>query len=281
VTGADLVVGTSAGAAVAAQIGSGLALDALFARQTDPALQAREISVTLDAEQMAADFAELMTGVTSAEDMQQRIGAYALKAQTVPAAHRRAAIATRLPARDWPARRIQLVAVDAETGATRVFDRESGASLLDAVAAICAVPGIWPPVEIDGRHYVDGGIRSADNADLASGYGRITVVSPLGFDPPFPSPMPPLRGRRRPSLPRRGGDCDHAGRSVPGRHERQPARPGDQDAGRARGPGAGQGRAARSRSGTLRRLADPAAVRPAQRRQPERPLPERPDSCSY
>src|ERR1035441_8892703 len=79
VTGADLVVGTSAGAAVAAQIGSGLALDALFARQTDPALQAREISVTLDAEQMAADFAELMTGVTSAEDMQQRIGAYALK----------------------------------------------------------------------------------------------------------------------------------------------------------------------------------------------------------
>jgi NTE family protein len=42
VTGADLLVGTSAGAAVAAQVGSGLSLDALFARQTDPALQARE-----------------------------------------------------------------------------------------------------------------------------------------------------------------------------------------------------------------------------------------------
>jgi NTE family protein len=40
VTGADLLVGTSAGAAVAAQVGSGLPLDALLARQVDPAPQA-------------------------------------------------------------------------------------------------------------------------------------------------------------------------------------------------------------------------------------------------
>lgn len=43
VTGADVIIGTSAGAAVAAQVGSGLPLDALFARQVGPALQAREI----------------------------------------------------------------------------------------------------------------------------------------------------------------------------------------------------------------------------------------------
>lgn len=54
VTGADLLVGTSAGAAVAAQVGSGLSLDALFARQTEPALQAREISAEVDMQEVAA-----------------------------------------------------------------------------------------------------------------------------------------------------------------------------------------------------------------------------------
>jgi NTE family protein len=56
VTGADLIVGTSAGSAVAAQVGSGLSLEALFARQTDRALQSREIAVELDVAKMAAEF---------------------------------------------------------------------------------------------------------------------------------------------------------------------------------------------------------------------------------
>ena len=63
-------------------------------------------------------------------------------------------------------------------------------SLVDAVAASCAVPGIWPPVTIGGSRYMDGGVRSPDNADLAAGFGRITVISPLGFDSPIPSPLP-------------------------------------------------------------------------------------------
>src|ERR1039458_6901587 len=54
---------------------------------------------------------------------------------------------------DWPSRRMLLVAVDAETGQTRVFDRQSGVELIDAVAASCAVPGVWPPVSIGGRRY--------------------------------------------------------------------------------------------------------------------------------
>ena len=190
VTGADLIVGTSAGAAVAAQVGSGLPLDALFARQVDPALQAREIPAELDMDKLAAEFTELLAGVTSAADLQRRVGAYALAARTVPEADRRAAVGSRLPSPDWPARRILLVAVDAETGEMRVFDRESGVNLVDAVAASCAVPGIWPPVSIGGRRYVDGGVRSSDNADLAAGSAEIVVLSPLGLDSPFPSPMP-------------------------------------------------------------------------------------------
>jgi len=190
VTGADLLVGTSAGAAVAAQVGSGLSLGSLFARQVDPALQAREISVEVNMTEVAAEFAALLAGATSAQDIQRRVGAYALAASTVSEADRLAAVGSRLPSPQWPARRLLLVAVDAQTGETRVFDRDSGADLVDAVAASCAVPGIWPPVTIGGHRYVDGGIRSSDNADLASGHARIVVLSPLGADSPFPTPLP-------------------------------------------------------------------------------------------
>ena len=190
VTGADVIIGTSAGATVAAQVGSDLSLDELFARQTQPALQSREIPVELDLDKLAADWGEIMTGVTSGEEMLRRAGAYALAADTVPEAKRRAVIESRLPSRAWPTRRVQLVAVDAETGQPYVFDSQSGAELVDAVAASCAVPGIWPPVTIGGRRYIDGGVRSSHNADLAEGSGRIVIISPLGYDSPIPSPMP-------------------------------------------------------------------------------------------
>jgi NTE family protein len=190
VTGADLIIGTSAGAAVAAQVGSGLSLDALFARQVDPALQAREIPAKLDLDKVAADWAEFVAGASSFEEALRRLGAYALAADTVPEAERRAVIESRLPSHEWPSRRIVLVAVEAETGETVEFDSESGASLVDAVAASCAVPGVWPPVTIGGRRYIDGGFRSSDNADLAGGSERIVVISPLGFDSPIQSPVP-------------------------------------------------------------------------------------------
>ncbi|MDT7726156.1 MAG: hypothetical protein QOI21_2732 [Actinomycetota bacterium] len=189
VTGADLIVGTSAGSAVAAQVGSGLSLDELFARQADPAVQAKEIRVQLDMAAFAAGFGTLVAGVSSAEEARRRVGAFALTAETVPEAERLAAIASRLPSLEWSRRRILLVAVDAESGEPRVFDRESGVELVDAVAASCAVPGIWPAVTIGGRRYIDGGVRSSDNADYAAGSRRVVVISPFGIDGPSLSPM--------------------------------------------------------------------------------------------
>ena len=59
-----------------------------------------------------------------------------------------------------------------------VFDASSGVSLLDAVAASCAVPLVWPPVPINGTTYVDGGIRSPANADLAEGADVVVVLAP-------------------------------------------------------------------------------------------------------
>lgn len=190
VTGADLMIGTSAGSNVAAQLGSGLSLEDLFARQADPARQAREIPADVDLERVGAEFAGMLSGARDEYEALARIGAYALAAPTVAEAERRNVIVSRLPSPGWPDRRILIVAVDAESGETRVFDRESGVSLIDAVAASSAVPGVWPPATVGGRRYIDGGARSADNADLAIGSEQVVIVSPLGYDSPLPSPMP-------------------------------------------------------------------------------------------
>ncbi|WP_326956301.1 patatin-like phospholipase family protein [Amycolatopsis sp. NBC_01286] len=185
-TGADLIVGTSAGATVAAQVTSGVALADLLARQADPARQTPEIPAEIDMEKFVADFGAAFEDADSPAEVRQRVGELALSAETVSEADRRAVIAARLPSHDWPEQRIVLVAVDAETGEPRQFDRDSGVSLVDAVAASCAVPGIWPPTTIDGRRYIDGGVRSGENADYAAGATRVTVVAPLGLESPLP-----------------------------------------------------------------------------------------------
>ncbi|NIH80403.1 patatin-like phospholipase family protein [Amycolatopsis viridis] len=173
---ADRFVGTSAGSTVAAQITSGTPLAELFQRQVDPALQAPEIPANIDTEAAAAMFAAATDAATDARDARRRIGEIALAAETVPEAERLKVIEARLPSHEWPAAPLQIVAVDAATGDERVFTAESGVSLVDAVAASSAVPGTWPPVTIDGGRYVDGGVRSMRNADLAAGCDRVLVL---------------------------------------------------------------------------------------------------------
>jgi NTE family protein len=102
-----------------------------------------------------------------------------MKARTEPEMERKAIIAQRLPALAWPDRTLMITAVDAETGEARNFDRDSGVALADAVAASCAVPLVWPPITIDGHRYIDGGVRSATNADLAVGCDVVVVLAPI------------------------------------------------------------------------------------------------------
>jgi len=189
-TGAAKLIGTSAGSSVAAQLGSGLSLDELFARQVDPAKQTREISSPVDLATFATAMMEALKGAPPHDEVLRRIGAYALATKTVPESARLDVLRERLPSHEWPERPLAIVAVDAISGVHRVFDRASGVSLVEAVAASCAVPGVWPPVTIGGVRYVDGGVRSSDNADLASGFARVVIVSPLGVANVIPSPYP-------------------------------------------------------------------------------------------
>jgi NTE family protein len=179
---AELIVGTSAGAAVAAQLVSPLSLGELFQRQVDPALQTREITPSSHL------LAQLERALPTARALDRaesslHMGRLALEAPTVSEEERRSVIAERLPCHSWPERLLHIVAVDTGSGETRIFDRFSETELIDAVSASCAVPGIWPPVSINGCRYMDGGARSSDNADLAKGYARIVIVSPMGSRP--------------------------------------------------------------------------------------------------
>jgi NTE family protein len=181
----DVLLGTSAGSAVAAQLGSGLGLDALFERQIDAAT--REIDPGVDIEDITGLFVTAMMepNTTPAEKL-RRIGAIARSTDTVAERLRRDVIAHRLPSHDWPDRDLRITAIDTCTGELVVFDRASGVGLVDAVAASCAVPGAWPPVTIGGRRYMDGGVGSSVNLALAHDCEVAAVLVPADESAPSP-----------------------------------------------------------------------------------------------
>lgn len=180
----DVLVGTSAGSTVAAQLGSGWTLDALFERQTAEA--SAEINPGVDIERITELFLDALRGPADTKGRLQRIGSVALATETVAEPVRREVIAQRLPSHEWPDQLLRVTAIDTATGEFVVFDRESGVSLVDAVAASCAVPGAWPPVTIDGRRYMDGGVRSTVNVDVADDCDEAVVLVPSGADAPSP-----------------------------------------------------------------------------------------------
>lgn len=174
-----VLVGTSAGSAVAAQLGSGMSLQDLFARQV--AQTSSEVDPGVGADALTDLFMAAITepNTTTAQKL-QGIGAVALAAQTMAAPVRRAIIADRLPSHDWPDRLLRITAIDIDTGELKVFDRDSGVELIDAVAASCAVPGAWPPVVLGAHRYMDGGVRSTINLDVAADCSEAVLLVPAG-----------------------------------------------------------------------------------------------------
>ncbi|MBB3676265.1 patatin-like phospholipase family protein [Modestobacter versicolor] len=179
---ADLVVGTSAGSVVGAQLRSGVDLEQLYEGQLEPHV-GTERAARLGRRTLARYGLAMLLARRDDVAFRRRVGELARTAadtgRTPTEAERRAAIASRLPSPEWSDRPLVVTAVDAESGEFVTFTRESGVELVAAVGASCAVPGVYPPVTIDGHRYVDGGMRSPANADLAAEYDRIVVVAPL------------------------------------------------------------------------------------------------------
>lgn len=187
VTDADLVVGTSAGATVAAQL-DGSALPGLYASALAPvpAPQARPASGGLHSAGQVSSrlrrISEMTSAATDLAELRRMVGAAALELLAESDGswqpRWRATVAARIGDGGWPQRTVVLTAVDAATGEPVVFDRHSGVELVDAVAASCSSA---LPYRIGDRHFIDGGYRAnAENADLAAGYRRVLVLSPFG-----------------------------------------------------------------------------------------------------
>jgi NTE family protein len=187
VTEADLIIGTSAGSTAAAQI-TGATPTELLAQILAAAPHQRTGPVGSVGGRVPVgpgDHMErtrrIIAAAEDAADMRRRMGAASLDMDAASdgsgQTRWRATVAARLPSQLWPQRAVLITAVDAHTGEPVVFDRDSGVELADAVAASCAS---GPPYAIGDNRYIDGGYRRNENADLAAGYGRVLVLSPLG-----------------------------------------------------------------------------------------------------
>jgi NTE family protein len=178
------VVGTSAGALVAARLAAGV----------DPRVDADRIAAVparpgrppaLDG---AAAFDALArawrSGGASTRERRRALGRIALERSPGGEAAHIAGIADRLPAGGWPAA-LRVVAIDAERGERVVFDAAAGVALERAVAASRAVPVLLPPITVGRRRCIDGALGSATNADVLADVAgaRVIVITPVPTDP--------------------------------------------------------------------------------------------------
>jgi NTE family protein len=187
-TRADVIIGTSAGSTVAAQITSGIPVVDLYdaiLTEVPPARAgvgrpntARAPHLSGPAYMEWSD--QLIASSADASDMRRRFGAAALEADASggEAGKRwRGIVAARLPRHHWPEQRVLIPAVNALTGEPVVFDRDSGVELVDAVAASTSA---MSPYGIGESFYINGGYRRSSNADLAAGYERVLILEPFG-----------------------------------------------------------------------------------------------------
>lgn len=191
ITGADRIIGTSAGSIVGAQVASiglpdGLPLEELYRRQLLPPRDLGDGGVPLAVigARVLATFAVSMLGARGdVERFGRLLGRRAVRAaekgRTPSIEERYEQVRQRLSRLDWPERDLRVTAVDAATGALTVFTPGGEVGLEDAVNASCAVPCVYPPIPIGGRAYVDGGVRSGANADLARGCDVVIAICPL------------------------------------------------------------------------------------------------------
>lgn len=183
---ADFILGTSAGAFVGARLALGADPKAL----ADPILaetpKARSTESPSSLNATPPDMTRLMrlmvetySGPRDPQTVRRDIGAFALEAQTPDEATFISSFGhafSSLPDDAWPDRGFACTAVDAATGAFQLWTRESGVGVTRAVASSCSVPGVYPPVSLKGARYMDGGMRSSVNADLAVGHDLVVVV---------------------------------------------------------------------------------------------------------
>lgn len=197
---ADLILGTSAGAMVGTQVAAEVSFERLYrtlAARRSP-LRAALVAAfglmpTPDPAAIRAmldDWAARNLAPSTAES--RRLVAAQAATGDGPRMRERvwvAMVGAYLRRRRWPAQNLAIAVVGTADGEARLLRQADAVRPARAVAASAAVPGMFPPVAIGGRTYMDGGSRSTTNADLALGHRRVLL---LVDHPPLPEGEGPL-----------------------------------------------------------------------------------------
>lgn len=190
---ADVIIGTSAGAVMASLLASGMPASRLVPRAPAPDRDwpLRELATA----EYRGFLPAALPRPGSVALALSAIGARGHWARSVPvlaALSPRGSASTvaisgsvrrELAGRRWPDHpACWIVATEYRTGRRAIFGRDRTGDIATAVAASCAIPGYFRPVTIDGREYVDGGVPSPTNADLALSrdLDLVLCLNPLG-----------------------------------------------------------------------------------------------------
>lgn len=176
-TTARTLVGTSAGSVVGAQLAAGRTIDDLVAEQLAPPKAAVGGGAAApDMNAVMQIFGGLMTATEMTTELAKTIGKQACDSPTGSEDRWIASFDTLMGVHDWPDADLRVVAMSTSKGERRVWTKADGIDLPRAVASSCSVPGLFPPVTIDGDRFTDGGAWSPSNADILAGEGLDAVL---------------------------------------------------------------------------------------------------------
>ena len=182
--GVQVLVGTSAGSLVGTQLLQGRTVDELVAGQRSAVGGDVPLAPELDLAALGEIFGTWTACDEMTPEVARAIGQRAASAGTVGEDEFVANLGSMLVGTEWPTGDLRVTGVSVETGERAVWTSLDGVPLERAVAASCSVPGMFPPVSVGDRRFVDGGVWSGSNADVLLGTGveAAVFVGPLVGD---------------------------------------------------------------------------------------------------
>lgn len=188
---ADFILGTSAGSVVGSQLALGRQPDAMLHGEFAAAAAAKEAQAASgrpapDLTPLMAIMARRPAGQAMPVELLIELGTFALGAQTASEEVFLSGFGALAELEHpWP-EKYACTAIDTATGEFLLWNKDTAAPLRLAVPSSCSVPGIFPPITIEGRRYMDGGMRSGTNADMARDHGKVVIIAVM---PPAFAPM--------------------------------------------------------------------------------------------